>query len=241
MTRIVASLLTCTVLAVARLASAAAIVTVPTDLNLGDQYRLVFTTSFPTTNATSTDIADYNAFVTAAANAKAELASLGTTWKAIGSTAAVAARDNTGTNPTIDAVGVPIYTLADTRMADTNTDLWDGTIDAVPIDANGNVLVFSEEIWTGSTTSGTPDPSFPLGATTVRFGNPATTGSAWITNGVDPSSLDHRLYAMSDVLTVVPEPSSIALASVAAVLAGGWFSVLRRRRMGPHRPRCRWS
>jgi hypothetical protein len=40
----------------------AAIVTVPTGLNPGDQYRLVFVTS-GTRDATSTNIADYNTFV----------------------------------------------------------------------------------------------------------------------------------------------------------------------------------
>ena len=44
----------------------ATIVTLPTGLNPGDQYRLVFLTSTER-NATSSDIAVYNAFVTAAA------------------------------------------------------------------------------------------------------------------------------------------------------------------------------
>ncbi len=227
MTRIVISLGLLVAFAVAPLASSAALVTVPTDLSPGDQYRLVFTTH-TNTDASSTDIADYNAYVTAEANTIPELLALATTWKVIGSTAAVAARDNTGTNPTVDATGVPIYTLADTRMADTNTDLWDGSIDSVPIDSLGNVLVFSEGIWTGSTTSGTPFASQELGASSIRFGNPVVTDSRWISNSAIGPPEHNRFYAMSDVLTVVPEPGSIALAAFGiVVVAWGWW---RRKR-----------
>ena len=45
----------------------AQVTTVPTGLNGGDQYRLVFVTS-TTRDATSSDIADYNAFVNYAAS-----------------------------------------------------------------------------------------------------------------------------------------------------------------------------
>ena len=55
----------------------AAPVTAPTSLNVGDQYRLVFVTS-AVRDATSTNIADYNAFVSGVANGQAELAALGT-------------------------------------------------------------------------------------------------------------------------------------------------------------------
>ena len=55
----------------------AAPVTAPTSLNVGDQYRLVFVTS-AVRDATSTNIADYIAFVSGVANGQAELAALGT-------------------------------------------------------------------------------------------------------------------------------------------------------------------
>ena len=48
--------------------SDASTLTIPPGLNAGDTYRLVFVTS-NTTTATSTNIADYNAFVTSAADA----------------------------------------------------------------------------------------------------------------------------------------------------------------------------
>ena len=68
-------------------------ITQPTDLNLGDKYRLVFVTS-NTRDATSADISDYNTFVTNTANLVPELLALETTWSVIGSTSTVDARDN---------------------------------------------------------------------------------------------------------------------------------------------------
>jgi hypothetical protein len=63
-------------------------ITVPTGLSPGDEYRLVFVTS-TTRNATSSNIADYNLFVTGVANTIPELLALGTTWSATGSTRTV--------------------------------------------------------------------------------------------------------------------------------------------------------
>ncbi len=90
-------------------------ITVPTDLNPGDQYRLAFVTS-TITNPFSSDIETYNSYVTGRANTVPELVALGTTWKVIGSTAATDARDNTHTNPFLDRVGVPLYMLDDSRL-----------------------------------------------------------------------------------------------------------------------------
>jgi hypothetical protein len=102
-------------------AQAAPIVT-PVGLSAGDTYRLAFVTS-TTRDGLSPDIADYNAFVTAAANSQAVLASLGTTWSAVASTNDLTdARDNTDTNPA--STGVAIYLLDGTsKIADNNADL----------------------------------------------------------------------------------------------------------------------
>ena len=111
-------------------------ITIPSGLNPGDSYRLAFVTS-TTRDATSSNIVDYDALVTAAASSVGELASLGTTWHAIGSTTAVDARDHTNTNPGVE-VGVPIFLLNDTLLVTDNADLWDGTIDtSLQIDETG--------------------------------------------------------------------------------------------------------
>ncbi|MCB1211118.1 MAG: choice-of-anchor D domain-containing protein, partial [Verrucomicrobiales bacterium] len=79
----------------------------PPGLAVGSVYRLIFVTT-GARDATSTDINVYNAFVTDQANAAPALAALGTTWKAIASTATVYARDNTGTNRAV-STGGPFY------------------------------------------------------------------------------------------------------------------------------------
>jgi hypothetical protein len=83
-----ASFLACTVLSLAAIPAHADIILSPPGLNPGDHYRLFFVTS-TTTTASSTDIADYSAFVTNVANTQAQLAALGIVWMAIGSTATV--------------------------------------------------------------------------------------------------------------------------------------------------------
>ena len=66
MTRSIAFIAACAVLMSAANVFAA-IITLPTSLSPGEEYRLAFVTS-GTRDATATDIADYNTFVTDAAN-----------------------------------------------------------------------------------------------------------------------------------------------------------------------------
>ncbi|MHC4447678.1 MAG: hypothetical protein ACYSXF_07870 [Planctomycetota bacterium] len=203
--------------------AAAVPITVPADLNPGDQYRLVFVTSTDT-QAGSTDIADYNAFVTAAANTQAELVVLGTTWTAIGSTAAVDARDNTGTNPS--SAGVPIYLLdGATRIADSNADLWDGWLLAW-INLDEGAAYRDTNVWTGTEIDGTAHLA-SLGFDDVIFGESngpsGLTNYRWIINlnGAAKPYNPYALYGISGVLAVIPEPfTALLLASGLAALAG---------------------
>ena len=210
---VIAAIPPCTALAVP--------VTVPSGLNPGDQYRLAFVTS-TTRNATSTNIADYNTFVTTAANSVPALAALGTSWKAIGSTNDVDARDNTSTNPLVNGAGFRIYDLANTLVATTNTDLWNGDIQ-VPLNHREDGTVPGAEyfVWTGTDDSlgvasnGTAYQAFgePDG---VTFGSTIETSHYWMDIAQAARENSLHMYALSGVLTVVPEPSTMVLGLLAA-------------------------
>ncbi|MDP6343029.1 MAG: PEP-CTERM sorting domain-containing protein [Alphaproteobacteria bacterium] len=209
-------------------------VTVPTGLNPGDSYRLVFFTT-TTTTATSTDINTYNSFVDSFANnagLNPILAALGTTWTAIASTTAVDARDNTGTNPTTDGAGVAIYNLSDQVVATGNSDLWDGTI-ANPIHNEAGVNQVAG-VWTGTDTSGAEWGNLRgLGAAADPvLGLAGTVSVQWIAASQNPSSQLHSLYALSGLLTV--ESTSVAEPGPLSLLALGFvgLAVHRRRRAG---------
>jgi hypothetical protein len=179
-------------------------ITTPMGLNPGDQYRLAFVTGSAST-AISTNINDYNTFVTTVANTQMALSSLGTTWTAIGSTSSVDARDNTGTNPI--GTGVPIFLLDGvSKIADDNADLWDGTIDHfLNVTEAGNTLGGGVVIWTGTFTDGTkaPGPNIrELGADVVAGGVSDSATSGWIIGGGFDKNSPNPLYAISGVLIV---------------------------------------
>jgi len=206
-------------------------ITLPAGLNPGDQYRLAFVTS-ATRDALSSDINDYNAFVTAAANSQTALAALGTTWMAIASTSSVDARDNTGTNPS--STGVPIYLLdtASTKIADNNADLWDGNIDAaLNVTEDGVSAPPINQAYTGTNTDGTASAN-PLGEFFVTYGAPAGAVSTWISTALFPAGggAAYSFYATSAILTVpgatIPEPGTLAILGLG--LAGLGFT--RRRK-----------
>jgi hypothetical protein len=216
-------------------------------LSPGAEYRLVFVTG-ATTSATSPDIADYNAFVTGFANSVVELAALATSWTAIASTDAIDARDNTGTNPT-DGMGVPIYRLDGTLIATSNQDLWDDTLLA-PIsytetgvhraDVIGVPHGIEETlVWTGTNDSGAAACDFYLGAD----GGGAVTGqwtdkfAPWIVASLEPTDSQMPLYAISGVLTFVPEPAAVVLLWHATAGLAVWATLNLKQRASGRRLR----
>jgi hypothetical protein len=181
----------------------AEIIATPSSLNPGDQYRLAFVTS-GTIDATSSDIATYNTFVTVAANVVPELAALNTSWFAVASTSTIDARDNTGTNPGLSA-GVPIFLLNDTKLVDSNTDLWDGTIDTKfnRTAADTESTVPFHIVWTGSLQSGVKfSDNDALGQSEAVVGFTTQVDTGWVASAIPPTSQQHFLYAMSAPLTV---------------------------------------
>ena len=224
-------------------AAQAALVVVPPDLAVGDQYRLVFVTEGKR-DATSTDIDDYNNFVTSQVRLSILPGTTDTalyqalnaagidpntiTWKAIGSTASVDARDNTGTNPTL-STGVPIYLIDGNRVANNNADLWDGSIQTA-INRTPDDLQLNELVWTGTNNNGTAENGRLGGGSLgqVRYGRASSITAEWITMDDSNRFGISRLYGISSVLTVptpavtVPEPSSLlGFITLGGLMLGG--------------------
>lgn len=205
----------------------AAIVTTPAGLTPGTQYQLAFITS-GTDFATSTDISDYNTFVSDQAASDPTLAAFDTandvTWTVIGSTPTVNASSNS------PSTGL-VYTLEGTEIASSTNDLYSGSLlNPLDIDENGNTL--SSTAWTGSNSSGTADGGInDLGQTFTEFGSSSVTTGGWIADGNGTESDNNMpLYALSSVITVpsapgTPEPGTIVLIPGAVLL----FFGLRRR------------
>jgi hypothetical protein len=187
---------------------------VPLGLNPGDMYHLAFVTR-DRLDATSFEIADYNAFVQAQAALNPSLTGtdMGVEWHAIASTPSVAARDNT-------FVEAPVYRLDGVKIADGFADIWDGTLDA---SLSVTQFVLPSEFlrsWTGTFFSdGTQISVFALG---VSGGTPITgviqaTTSARVSSSVDDPAFLHAFYALSDKLTVprasavIPEQESVMI------------------------------
>ncbi|QNN21985.1 PEP-CTERM sorting domain-containing protein [Planctomycetales bacterium ZRK34] len=206
-----------------------AVVTVPTDLNIGDHYRLAFVTNYTWYGYETIDY--YNTQLTNTANhinyADPDVIALGAQWYLLGSTGASFARDNTGTNPGV-STGVPIYRLDGQRIADNNADLWDGTL-AAPLNLSPKGTappnVGTTYVWTGTQANGTG--YITLGGSNPNLGNYTSTAN-WVNAFTTSNSSSlYWLYGISEVLTVVPEPGSLAILSLALLPATRY----RRRRV----------
>ena len=194
----------------------------PGDLVAGDRYRLAFVTS-EMTSATSAEISSYNDFVQVTADAAPTVGEWGIQWSAIASTANVDARDNTNTNPEIDA-DVPIYLLDGSLLMPTYDGLWGGDL---PLNLSAETLRFNltelgerliadtpgqdgRFVWTGTDQWGKAPQGLALGADRSAFVGQANDAPlAWFDGEHSQRvSLEYPLYAISGTLIAVPEPTS---------------------------------
>ena len=224
-TKTKAQVLSVSVLALAsKMTAAGAIITVPSGLAPGDHYRLMFITDV-TRDGTSSNIADYNAFVTADALAHPELAALNTSWNAIVSTPTVSAAQNADF-----LMPAPMALLVDLLPGGTAL-----TVPAANPAANGatiggkTVVIQSADfaslgllppIFTGSTADGNGLSGDTLGAAMVGQGQFTQQGTEWISSGsLANSNTQSYFYGISGELTVpagVPEPGTLALVALGA-------------------------
>ena len=205
--------------------------TAPATLSPGESFRFVFVTD-GTTNATSTNIADYNNFVNTQADGATYNGSV-VSWVAIASTATVNAIDNVGQAP-ISGVYLADGTLVTTST--TSSGLWSGSLySAIDEDLTGPNS--PGLIWTGTNPNGTAYPAIPLGSTGNGYALAGDTNFNtinWVQFNVLPYTQFLPLYGISQILTVpsvvsVPEPSTL-LTSVTAIVAAIAYGRCRKRR-----------
>jgi len=202
----------------------AAVITVPPGLAPGSNYRLVFVTS-GSRDATSSNILDYDQFVTDQANLNPVLAGLGTTWKVIGSTATVDASDH------LTPVGGLIYRLDGVLVA--NPALYIGTL-SVPINLDQFGVLTAEHVWTGSSNLNLRKTLYPLGPEVTigtTMGRSDFSDAFWLTWAPGTQTVSNRFYGISGLLVTaeVPEPATLTL-STAALPGLIWCARRRRRR-----------
>ena len=190
---------------------------IPTELGAGDSFRLLFIPSSGR-DASSADIEVYNTWVQArAAAGHADIQAYSDTFRMLGSTEAVDARDNTSTT----GAGVPIYWLNGAKVADDYADFYDGSWDEEVTgrrETGVTVTIGSSwEIWTGSAQDGT-ELLNSSDSTSRALGN---AGNRWVAVGRPASSTashspisgstavrtgEKGVYALSGVFTVATPP-----------------------------------
>ena len=203
----------------------------PSEVPVGGEFRLLFVTN-SMRDATSADIADYDAFVQAEANSQdthADIQQHSERFRVIGSTSVVAARDHIGAAPE-DGPGVPIYWLNGKRIARTYQQFFSGQWDAYSAtqpsgDKFSKLARTHLRIATGTVTDGTIAPRRMLG-TTHTVGGKRRVAYAKVGRG-DVMSYDsaladdlRRFYAISPVFRVV-DPGTPYVTSVGIVSDAG--------------------
>ena len=186
---------------------------VPSGLQEGDQFRLLFISSAHR-NASPSEIATYNTWIQArAANGHTDIQDYSSSFRAVGSTEDMDARDNTGTTYTSSDKGVAIYWLNGNKVADDYEDFYDEDWDEEASMKNESGTAESGvSAWTGSDhdgtemLQGTPETSRALGNSNnawVRFGKTDSDSHGPLSGATANRTGNKRIYGLSGVFEVV--------------------------------------
>jgi hypothetical protein len=83
-------------------------------------------------------------------------------------------------------------------------------------------------IYTGTLANGQKS-SNPLNFPSITIGNSSSTDKNWVQNVAFPDLIALRMYGISAVQTVLPEPPSLVLTATAIIGVGTWASFRKRR------------
>ena len=188
------------------------VITAPSGLAVGDKFRIVRLTT-ETTAATSADITTYNNVANVTAYSYGGVT---VTWKAFASTSVA---DGSGTSinarTNIGALNSDVYRLDGVKVSTAANFYSDTHLAAV---SAGPAV----KVWTGSNGDGTGYSGFILGGGGSAVGGFSDqTGGGWAVWSTQGQSDQYGVYAVSQELTVVPEPGTMLLASMAAACGGG--------------------
>ena len=152
-------------------------------LTAGDTFRFVFVTD-GTTAATSTNITDYDNFVTSQADG-ATYNGTTITWQAIGSTASVDAITHLGVNPSISRVYLANGTQVATGDGTSAGGIWSQSLVApITQDLVGSLLCVS--VWTGPHSTGAGHSLVPLGGPIITGFETGGSGTIqWVSANFD--------------------------------------------------------
>ena len=186
---------------------------VPSGLQEGDQFRLLFISSAHR-NASPSEIATYNTWIQArAANGHTDIQDYSSSFRAVGSTEDMDARDNTGTTYTSSDKGVAIYWLNGNKVADDYEDFYDEDWDEEASMKNESGTAESGvSAWTGSDHDGTEsfnnndNTSRALGNSNnawVRFGRTDSANHGPLSGATAARNNNRRIYGLSGVFEVV--------------------------------------
>ena len=206
---------------------------VPSGLNPGDRFRLMFLTT--SRNATPTDIDVYNKWVqNRAAGGHDSIREYAGAFNLLGCTEDDAARDNTRTTYTDDDKGVPIYWLNGPKVVDEYEDLYDGDWDqeAKMRTRSGTEMDNPQHVWTGCGHNGAVSSGAWLGHDMPTIGlpdGPEATGGPLSSSLITAKAGSLAVYALSEVFEVavptIEVPADWSLAP-SGLLEGDQFRLL---------------
>ncbi len=180
----------------------------------GQSFRLLFVTSANTPGQASTDV-HYNNHVKTAAENNTSLAPFSGEFRALVSSQYIDARGNTRTRhtttPPDPGASDPIYWVMGAKAANNYADFYDGAWNyPTPGEGYGRSETGGStndwNIWTGSKSDGTAEPTNIMGTANPASGTPSS-GKELQNVKTATNDNGYALYALSPVITVADDPT----------------------------------